>query len=347
MDATLKKLIEGVIARDEEAYSMLYQMYYPKAYAQALRLCRNDADAKDMAQDAMIQVYRSLSQLKNIEYFDFWFYRIVANKCKKMFYRNRDALYDPEKLKRDALIEERIEYMPDKQLDNKIDKEIVHDLVFLLNENQREILDLFYFNQKSVQEISVILDIPEGTVKSRIFQARKHLKEKVDLYQKMQQRKLSFHLDFVMPSFFFLFITKLGSMKLFKSMKFVQATQVISVASVVVVGSMSVLETKKVVEDIQNSQTQPVLTYQKPAEKQYTPIEFEPIQYQDKNITTPKAAYFALKSVVPQVDDMEEITPQIWQELKPIVDALRSKQSRYLNDLTKEGWLTAFDAFQI
>lgn len=350
MKKTSVELVKRVQQGDENAYEELYQKSYQQAYYQAYQLCRNEADAHDMAQDSLLQVFKSIHMLQKPEYFDTWLHRIVHSKCTRMFYNNRDALYDPALLKRDFLTEERISHQPDKLLQDQTDQEVIRMLVKELKPKLQEIIELYYFQQKSIAEIVDITSLPSGTVKSRIFQARKHLKNKISAFEQRERRKLSFHLGAITPSFLSIGALKVMSSNLLKHSKLLQVVQVASVTACVTVTTVAVTNTVQVVKEHQEPVKDQIVEIQrleeaKAKEKEPLPqVAFQTITYKDKQITSPKSAYYTLLSVAPEPSDIETTPKEELLALQPILNALKNTDTTYIEELTSNGWITQYEA---
>lgn len=187
------KLIEAVKNQEEGAFEQLYNEFYKLAYFFANKLCRNEADAKDAVQDAFIEVHRSIHTLKENSYFKAWLYKIVHSKCKKIFRKNKYFTTDFEDEPIiNSIVEERIEFTPEQFIHFNEDKEVLNSLIAQLPQAQSVIITLFYLEQFSVKEISEILDIPVGTVKSRLSYGRNCLKKALDEYEATQGVTLTF-----------------------------------------------------------------------------------------------------------------------------------------------------------
>lgn len=187
------KLIEAVKKHEEGAFEQLYNEFYKLAYFFANKLCRNEADAKDAVQDTFIEVHRSIHTLKENAYFKAWLYKIVLSKCKKIFRKNKHTTIDFEDEPLiNSIQEERIEFTPERLTNFTSDKEVLESLIAKLPSSQAAIITLFYLEQFSVKEIAEILEIPVGTVKSRLSYGRTCLKQVLDEYEKAQGITLTF-----------------------------------------------------------------------------------------------------------------------------------------------------------
>lgn len=187
------KLIEAVKNQEEGAFDQLYNEFYKLAYFFANKLCRNEADAKDAVQETFIEVHRSIHTLKENSYFKAWLYKIVLSKCKKIFRKNKYFTTDfQDEPIINSIVEERIEFTPEQFIHYTGDKEVLNALIAQLPHAQSVIITLFYLEEFSIKEISEILEIPVGTVKSRLSYGRNCLKKALDEYEAAQGVTLTF-----------------------------------------------------------------------------------------------------------------------------------------------------------
>ena len=181
----LNTLIEDIKKGDDKAFDELVLMYMKKAYSVAFRFMRNDGDSQDMVQEAFLKVYINIDSYNKKYNFSSWFYRILINCCiNALKKRNRrrflldswekDKTLDIEKLEigKDNSIRN-----PEEDLIKKERNKIIMEGVYALPEKQRDILMLYDIEGFSQHEISDILNIPLGSVMSRLFYGRKRLKK--------------------------------------------------------------------------------------------------------------------------------------------------------------------------
>ncbi len=186
------KLVEAAKKNDEAAISELFQETYQSMYFMAKQTLRQEEEAEDIVQEAYIKAFKSLDMLREPEKFKPWLYKIVINKCKDYLKKKKPNLFtdmqvsqeDSELNYEDTLKNETIEYQPDDMLDRKAMVEIFNAIFEQLSPEQRLCMILYYREQKSVGEIAEILQISEGTVKSRLNYGRKKVKEEVERYEK-------------------------------------------------------------------------------------------------------------------------------------------------------------------
>jgi RNA polymerase sigma-70 factor (ECF subfamily) len=160
---------------------MLVRHYMADAYLTAYGFVGNPDDARDLSQDAFIKAYQARERFDDARPFYPWLYRIIKNHCLNFLTRARRAtaplFYE------DGSQEERYAARAPSALETLEAEErrrIVRAAVEMLSEDHREIVVLKNFKGCSYLEISETLDIPMGTVMSRLYYARKALKDIVE-----------------------------------------------------------------------------------------------------------------------------------------------------------------------
>lgn len=173
-------VIQAVLDGDVNAYEALVKEYEKNVYNLALRMTGNSEDAADMAQEAFIKAYNSLTAFRGDSKFSVWLYRIVSNVCLD-FLRSRSRKQtvslstendDGEEVELDIADET---HSPEQLLDRSLTRDAVRRGLAALPPDHREILLLREIQGLSYEEIADVLGLEAGTVKSRIFRARKKM----------------------------------------------------------------------------------------------------------------------------------------------------------------------------
>lgn len=176
-----REIIEKVLSGDTEAFEALVIEHQNKVYSLALRMVGNEEDARDMAQEAFIRAFNSLTGFRGDSKFSVWLYRLTSNICID-FIRSRAKKRtvsmtwtdeDGDDAGELEVPDER--FSPEAQLERTLTRESVRRGLDSLSPQYREILLLREINGLSYDEIGEALGIEPGTVKSRIFRARKKL----------------------------------------------------------------------------------------------------------------------------------------------------------------------------
>jgi RNA polymerase sigma-70 factor, ECF subfamily len=156
----------------EEQFFALYQPESGRLFRTAWAILGNEADAGDALQEATIRAYRAFDQLKGgAVAFPFWMRRILVNTCTQIL-RKRMRVIPVERP--EDLTEEKAAPETDLPFDSD-----VWDSVRALDERYRAVVVLRFLNDMQLEDIATALDIPLGTVKSRLHTALKQLKERL------------------------------------------------------------------------------------------------------------------------------------------------------------------------
>lgn len=150
---------------DKEAFSRLIQETKSKLYKTGMAILKNDDDVCDALQETLINAYKNIKNLKNPEYFNTWIIRIMINSCYDIIRKNE----------RITKINEKIQPNTDNYYDIYCEQSDLEKVLNKLDNELRVVTVLYYYDDFKVKDISQILNIPEGTVKSRLARARKNL----------------------------------------------------------------------------------------------------------------------------------------------------------------------------
>ena len=175
-----KGYIERVLAGDESAYEPLVTENQTKVYRLALRILKNEADAEDAAQEAFLKAYTSLADFRGDSRFSVWLYRLTSNLCID-FLRSRGrrqtlsltAEDDGNDAAQLDIPDDR--FSPERAFERQETRASVKRGLDTLTPEYRQILLLREMGGLSYEEIGKALGLEAGTVKSRIFRARKKL----------------------------------------------------------------------------------------------------------------------------------------------------------------------------
>ncbi len=176
-------LIERAVRGEREAFDQLVRKHERRAYQYAFRLTRNPEEAADIVAEAFFRVYSALRSFRQDSAFGTWLYRIVTNcyldSQKKSRSRQTTSLSRPSS-EDDAELEMQIEDAAPLPDEAALSQERTHALaraIDALPEYQRAMIVMYHGEQLSYEEIAEALDLPIGTVKSRLNRARLSLKD--------------------------------------------------------------------------------------------------------------------------------------------------------------------------
>ena len=173
-------VIRRVQRGDANAFEYLVAAYEKNVYNLALRMTGNPEDAEDMAQEAFLKAYSSLDSFRGDSKFSVWLYRIVSNVCLDFLRKQKKRQSFSLSMEDDDGEEGELELpdlrrLPEDELEKKLTRDAVQRGLAQLPEDARQILLLREIQGLSSEEIGEALGLEPGTVKSRIFRARKKL----------------------------------------------------------------------------------------------------------------------------------------------------------------------------
>jgi RNA polymerase sigma-70 factor (ECF subfamily) len=178
-------LIERAQQGDRGALNALVRKHEVRAYQYAFRLTRNPEEAADVVSEAFVRVYNALPNFKGNSQFTTWLYRILTN-CfldhRKRESRRQTVSLEPPVTSDDQDMERQIEDVGDTPEESLLRSERgrrIEEALQKLPEYQRAMILMYHAEQLSYEEISEALDLPIGTVKSRLNRARLSLRDQL------------------------------------------------------------------------------------------------------------------------------------------------------------------------
>ncbi len=170
-------LIARVREGDIDALGELYERYKSKVYRTATAITHDEHMAEDILQEVFLRVNRYADSFDETQPFEPWIYRITVNlsyswtnKAKRWVHFFQGAM---ERLKAPSARD------PERVTAVREQRELVRRAVERLPESHRVVVILYYLEGLDVSEVALVLEVPEGTVKSRLFYAREKLREAI------------------------------------------------------------------------------------------------------------------------------------------------------------------------
>ena len=162
-------LVAAAQAGDRKAFELLARRWQPRLLAHGWRLLGGDRElAGDAVQEAWAEIVAGLGRLRDVRAFAAWAYRIVTRRCARLI----DQAIRQRRLT--AATEAGGQDEPDPG--EVPDRERLRRAIRALPEEQRAAIALFHFEDLSIAEVAVALDVPAGTVKTRLMHARRKLR---------------------------------------------------------------------------------------------------------------------------------------------------------------------------
>lgn len=184
-----KELIMRIQSGDMNAFGQLFEKYKNEAFKYSYLIIGNKHISEDIVQEAFINCYTQIKSLKNQEQFKSWFFKMLTRIAWR--YSKKEKKSIPV----DNIFEKADDEKNDESINQYIRKEqadILHEEIEKLDIKQKTVIILYYFNDLTVKEIANIMGCFEGTVKSRLYSARRKLKNnlgRIDRYENSKMKE--------------------------------------------------------------------------------------------------------------------------------------------------------------
>lgn len=166
-------LIDRIAKGDRMAMQVLFARHQVRVFRFVVRLTGNEATAEDVISEVFLDVWRFAGRFEARSSVSTWLLAIARNKAYSILRRPRTDELDDAKAE---AIEDTSDD-PEVSAQKKDKGELLRQCIDRLSSEHREVIDLVYYHEKSIEEVAEIVGIPENTVKTRMFYARKKLSD--------------------------------------------------------------------------------------------------------------------------------------------------------------------------
>ena len=164
-------LVESIATGNRTAMHILYSRHNVRVYRFVLRIVRDQTIAEDLVSQVFLDVWRTATQFEGRSQVSTWLLSIARFKALTSLRQRRFEDIEQEDVREIADDGD----TPERSLERATTREILRACVARLSAAHREIINLVYYHEKSVEEVGAIIGIPQSTVKTRMFYARKQL----------------------------------------------------------------------------------------------------------------------------------------------------------------------------
>ena len=180
-----KILVKAHLQGDKTAFEVLFKKYREMVGRLVFSILKEESRVEDTVQDVFVLLFRNLSKFRGQSALKTWIYRIAVNEALRQINRSKRWVQMPEGDVEPAQIPSAIVVFnhgasPERVMIEGQQRELIQSGLSQLKQDHRVILTLYYLEDLSVQELSSVLEIPEGSVKSRLFYAREALKKALE-----------------------------------------------------------------------------------------------------------------------------------------------------------------------
>ena len=168
-----KELIARVAGQDQQAIEVLFARYQVRVFRFILRRVRSEAVAEELANEVFLEVWRSAAKFEGRSSLSSWMLGIAHNKAVSLLRKRRDNELDDDAAR---AIEDDADN-PEVTAQKTDKGALLRGCLDRLSDDHKTIVDLVYYQEMSISEVAKIVGIPENTVKTRMFYARKKLSE--------------------------------------------------------------------------------------------------------------------------------------------------------------------------
>ena len=172
-----EQIVNDILNGNQHRFRELVLRYQSRVFAVALKVSNSQKDAEDISQEVFLQLYRSLHNFKGKSSLYTWIYRITMNKAID-YKRKQEKIKDQESEELISTYPEKNILPPEEALIKSFDKELIHSDLLELPTVYRDVLICYYFEGLSYREIALKFNIEVKTVESRLYRAKRLIKDK-------------------------------------------------------------------------------------------------------------------------------------------------------------------------
>lgn len=169
----IKRAMNG----DKQAFINIIEEHKIALYKVMKAILQNEDDVCDAMQETLIDIYENIHKLQKEKYFKTWAIRIAINECYHIIRK--------QKINQDKIVKIQTETVAQEKENSSIEKTDIEIAISKLDKDLRVVVVMYYYNNLKVNDIAEVLQIPAGTVKSRLSRARE------SLYESLKQEEVS------------------------------------------------------------------------------------------------------------------------------------------------------------
>ncbi len=177
--------IDQVLEGNINAFGHIIDRYKDRAFNLAYRICGNREEAEEVAQDSFLKSFRSLKEFRMQSSFTTWLYRIVYNTSITYLRNRKDSMLSLDDFPADTFTLAGNNYA-DEETEKEYNRYLVNYVLNKLNEEDRGLISMFYYDELSIAEISGITSVSKSNIKVRLHRIRQKM---MDIINKVEKSK--------------------------------------------------------------------------------------------------------------------------------------------------------------
>ena len=166
-------LIQAIAKGDRPVMQTLYRRHHVRIYRFILRLTNDASSAEDLVSEVFIGAWRQAGSFRSKSQVSTWLLAIARNKALSALGRRRDEQLNDDAA--DLIADPACD--ADTMIEDRERSAIIRKCLSQLSSDHREVIDLVYYHEKTVEEVAQIIHVPASTVKTRMFYARKRMEK--------------------------------------------------------------------------------------------------------------------------------------------------------------------------
>lgn len=182
MEMNITEHVVSAQRGNQQAFEKIFESTKSSVYYTCLGLMKNEADAKDLMQETYLASFRKIRSLAEPEKYPAWVHRIAVNKCKDALVARKEWIISSDEA--EDIPDTNLESLPESYIIQKDMRNVMLQIMRdRLSDVQYRTILLFYFDELTIAEISILMSCSENTIKSRLHLAKAKLKEGISMYE--------------------------------------------------------------------------------------------------------------------------------------------------------------------
>ncbi|MTI68975.1 MAG: sigma-70 family RNA polymerase sigma factor [Firmicutes bacterium] len=175
-------LVKEIQRGNSKVFSQLVDNYKNRIYAMAYKFTKDYQETQDLSQEIFIKIYNQIDKFKFKSKVSTWIYRVATNTCLDWKKKKRPNVIEWENIttgENEALNDNIQMDLPLEKLLKEEYQDRIHNIISNMKDMYKTVIIMYHFNEMSYGEIANVLDVPQKTVETRLYRARRNLKDEL------------------------------------------------------------------------------------------------------------------------------------------------------------------------